>query len=495
MALVNPNIAMSFRGVEVPQQNALADYAAIQQIQSGQRQAEVSQMQLESMRRDQAALSKMQAAITAKGGPADLNVAADEMIKSGIPEYLKQGLVIKQALDKQSRFASLLGPSGGAAPAAAPPSEAYPGYNESIGMRAPTNALAPASEAYPGYNEAIGMTNALAPAPAAAPSNAMNLSDMRNRIDQAYSIGTPEALAWAKAREEELKPMTVSPGATVFQGGQSVFTAPATPAAPAAPPSMVAEYNFAKTKDGGSFKGTFQQFVTARAAAGRAPAQPPAPTITTIVNPVNPNEMLTIDARRYQQGGGAGSPGVIGVAGKEPSAALRTNKAEAGKTQLADDLENLRESFRNLDKMRAIPSTERNVVSNLMSATAASGAGQVLGRAGGTEAQVERDVINSARMRLVNSIKNATGMSAQQLNSNVELQTMLKSISDPGQSVQAALQIIDDIDDAYVKGDGKMLKRKPAGAGAANVVVTPDGQSHTFTTPAAAAAFKKAAGL
>lgn len=267
MALVNPNIAMSYRGVELPQQNALADYAAVQQIQSGQRQAEVSQMQLESMRRDQAALSKMQAAITAKGGPADLNVAADEMIKSGIPEYLKQGLVIKQTLDKQSRFASLLGPSGGAAPAAAPPSEAYPGYNESIGMRAPTNALAPASEAYPGYNEAIGMTNALAPAPAAAPSNAMNLSDMRNRINQAYSIGTPEALAWAKAREDEMKPMTVSPSATVFQGGQSVFTAPA---APTPRPTKVEEYNFAKSAAGGGFTGSYADFIKMEKAAGAA---------------------------------------------------------------------------------------------------------------------------------------------------------------------------------------------------------------------------------
>jgi|688.fasta_scaffold08442_4 hypothetical protein len=182
MALVNPNIAMSYRGVELPQQNALADYAAVQQIQSGQRQAEVSQMQIEQMRRDQAALSKMQAAITAKGGPSDLNVAAEEMINSGIPEYFKQGLVIKQTLDKQSRFARLLGPTGGAAPAAAP-----------------------VSEAYPGYNEAIGMTNALAPAPA-APVNAMD--DMRRRINEAYMIGTPEALAFAKAGEERLKPTT-----------------------------------------------------------------------------------------------------------------------------------------------------------------------------------------------------------------------------------------------------------------------------------------------
>ena len=41
-------------------------------------------------------------------------------------------------------------------------------------------------------------------------------------------------------------------------------------------PSMVAEYQFAKTPDGGGFKGSYQEFVTARALAGRAPAQPRA---------------------------------------------------------------------------------------------------------------------------------------------------------------------------------------------------------------------------
>ncbi len=240
------------------------------------------------------------------------------------------------------------------------------------------------------------------------------------------------------------------------------------PAPVAAPPSMVAEYTFAKTPEGGNFRGTYQQFVTARAAAGRAPAQPraePAPTITQIVDPTNPNQMITIDAKRYQ-GGGTGSVGVIGVGGKEPGAALKTNKVEAGKTQLADDLENLRASFLVLDKIRAIPSTERNPLSNLASFTAASGVGQIAGRAFSTEAQVEREVINSARTRLVNSIKNATGMSAQQLNSNVELQTMLKSISDPAQPIQAALRIIEDIENAYVKGGGMPKKNAPGGGGA-----------------------------
>jgi hypothetical protein len=198
----------------------------------------------------------------------------------------------------------------------------------------------------------------------------------------------------------------------------------------------------------------------------RPPLQPVAPTITQIVDPSDPNKMITIDARRYQ-GGGAGSPGVIGVSGKEPSAALRENKTEAGKTQLADDLENLRFSFQKLDSLRAIPSTERNALSNVTSGLASTAIGQRTGQLFATEAQVERDVINSARSRLVNSIKNATGMSAQQLNSNVELQTMLKSISDPGQSYQSAIRIIEDIEDAYVKGKGMKNRGAPAPAPAA----------------------------
>ena len=50
-----------------------------------------------------------------------------------------------------------------------------------------------------------------------------------------------------------------------------------------APPSMVAEYTFAKTADGGNFKGSYQDFVTARAAAARAPTQPATPAAPVAV--------------------------------------------------------------------------------------------------------------------------------------------------------------------------------------------------------------------
>jgi hypothetical protein len=247
---------------------------------------------------------------------------------------------------------------------------------------------------------------------------------------------------------------------TIFESSGAPAVAPEK--APA-PPAMVAEYTFAKTPAGGNFVGTFQDFVTARAKAGRAPAQPSAPTITQIVDPTDATKMITIDARRYT-GGGAGSPGVIGVAGKEPSAAIRVNKQEEGKSLLADEISNLRAALDKLNAARAIPSTERGALSNISSSLASSGVGQIAGRIVGTEAQTERDVISSSKLRLVNAIKQATGMSAQQLNSNVELQTMLKSLSDPSQSIEANIRNLDNIEKAYVNTTSAAMPRAPAAA-------------------------------
>ena len=240
MALVNPNIAMSYRGVELPQQNALADYAAVQQIQSGQRQAEVSQMQIEQMRRDDATLKQIQAKSMEKGGPADLDSIADAYLKSGNPKFVEFGVGLRQKLDEKKQFASIM---GNAPRAAAPASEAYPGYNESIGMAAPAAAAAPASEPYPGYNQAIGMTpsvNAMAPAAAPVTNALADVAMLRQRRDALLSMGTPQAIAAARALDSDIvlasKPpvrQVVSAGSTVLgPDGKVIYTAPAAPAAP-----------------------------------------------------------------------------------------------------------------------------------------------------------------------------------------------------------------------------------------------------------------------
>jgi hypothetical protein len=172
--------------------------------------------------------------------------------------------------------------------------------------------------------------------------------------------------------------------------------------------------------------------------------------------------MLSIDTRQYK-GGGIGASGVIGISGKEPTAALRENKAEAGKNELQDQLDVLRGAFTTLNEKRAIPSTERNVASNVLSYIQGSGVGQVAGRMGGTKEQVERDVINSAKQRLVQAIKTASGMSSQQLNSNFELKTMLDSLSDVNLGYEASMKIIDNIENTYVKGFGAKKPMQPSG--------------------------------
>ena len=63
------------------------------------------------------------------------------------------------------------------------------------------------------------------------------------------------------------------------------------------------------------------------------------------------------------------------------------------------------------------------------------------------------------RLQLLNAIKEATGMSAQQLNSNVELQTYLKSLGSEGMTAEANLAIIDNLSKTYL---GKSMTRAPA---------------------------------
>ena len=202
MALVNPSIAMSFRPTtEYQPRNALAEYAQVQQIMGGQRQAEVADMQLESLRRDRDALSQIQAAIVAKGGPPDLAAAADAMIKSGKPEYLTQGMAIRQKLNDQLAFANYqkeFSPTG--APAAAAPAAAAPSALRMPQAPAPTNALGTGMFGMGMEPTAAAPVNAMAPAPV-APVNAMaaqpDVAMLEARYRRVANIDTPGAKAEA----------------------------------------------------------------------------------------------------------------------------------------------------------------------------------------------------------------------------------------------------------------------------------------------------------
>lgn len=115
MALVNPNIAMSFRQPEFRPRNALAEYAQVQQIVGGQRQTEIADMQLEALRRKDRAISQIQAAAAKNGGPTDRREIARAYVQSGVPEFMQFGLTLEKDLDELDAFARIMG--GGARPA------------------------------------------------------------------------------------------------------------------------------------------------------------------------------------------------------------------------------------------------------------------------------------------------------------------------------------------------------------------------------------------
>jgi hypothetical protein len=291
-------------------------------------------------------------------------------------------------------------------------------------------------------------------------NNAAEIAFKQQQRNALISLGTTQSIAAARAIDADIALLAREPSYQNVPGVGLVNPRNMSVVMPSVESTdpVIKQYNLAVSQ---GFKGSILDYKREIARAGRAPAQPSAPTITQIVDPTDATKMITVDARRYT-GGGAGSPGVIGVSGKEPTAALRENKIETGKSLLADEISNLRAALNTLNAARAIPSTERGALSNISSSLASSGVGQIAGRIVGTEAQTERDVISSSKLRLVNAIKQATGMSAQQLNSNVELQTMLKSLSDPSQSIEANIRNLDNIEKSYVNATSAAMPRASA---------------------------------
>jgi hypothetical protein len=159
MAL-DPNIALGVRGVEVA--NPLAQYAQVAQIQSMQNQNQVSQMQLDQMRRDEATLQQIQAKAVEHGGPADIRQIANAYLNSGNPKFIQFGIEIDQKLNDRAQIAKIM--SMGQPPTVAPPPAAPA-----------TNALAPTMQAGALGSGTFGMApeprvNQLAPTAAPAPA-------------------------------------------------------------------------------------------------------------------------------------------------------------------------------------------------------------------------------------------------------------------------------------------------------------------------------------
>ena len=175
MALVDPNIALSYRGLQL--QDPLDQYSKASA-------AQLNALKMDELMKEREALSQFRSAITAKGGPPDLEAAAQAMVSTGRPQFVQSGMAILEKLQNQKN---------------------YEQYRRDIeGAPAPANALAPAAA-----TAETPPANALAaPRAAAAPTVSPQTQELINRIrrvSQLGEVGKPEAAILKMQLENRLR--------------------------------------------------------------------------------------------------------------------------------------------------------------------------------------------------------------------------------------------------------------------------------------------------
>lgn len=123
-----------------------------------------------------------------------------------------------------------------------------------------------------------------------------------------------------------------------------------------------------------------------------------------------------------------------------------------GQTDVEKTLDRMSNLYTQLDASKAIPSEKRGMAENVPAYLAGTSFGQEVEKARATPAQTKRNELKSLTRALLNDIKKATGMSAQEINSNFELKNMLETLSDPTQSIESVRAILADLSSRYGRG-------------------------------------------
>jgi hypothetical protein len=283
-----------------------------------------------------------------------------------------------------------------------------------------------------------------------------------NGFDQ-FRIG---AMKSVKDILEGTKPLVVAAGSSVFDPKSQSFVGTAPEKTPTYAPSADQQgYEVAKAE---GFKGTFLDYKLQLARAGRAAVAEPAPTITPVVDPKNPKQMLNVNARLYR-GGSIGDPGVIGVAGREPGYVAREEKAATKQTETDKSKGQVDALVAQLGGYYDVLASEGGITdpklragSNAMAGLASSNLGQATGRFFGTQAQSQRNSIAQTRPLLLQAIKNATGMSAKQMDSNVELKMLLATATDPQLDIESNRRALASLAALYGTGSGAVPPPTPS---------------------------------
>jgi hypothetical protein len=189
---------------------------------------------------------------------------------------------------------------------------------------------------------------------------------------------------------------------------------------------------------------------------GRDPTQSPLPGSAMV-----PLPRVAAEARAGRQTPEEAAAVASATATATKAAELKAEQAKKipAKRQVDTLLTKIRNAYETLNKAEAIPSSARGAGANVMDYLATTGAGREVQRAFGTKANTSLNEITGSRKLLATAIKNATGMSAQEMNSNVELQLTLDALTDPTQGYESAISQLDTISELY--GTGKAATKTP----------------------------------
>jgi hypothetical protein len=211
------------------------------------------------------------------------------------------------------------------------------------------------------------------------------------------------------------------------------------------------------------------------AAATPAPARQPLTTF----NPKKVTRETTNaagDVTQYNERGEVVA--VVPKAGK-PSAAYEKDlvtevKKAEGQRTVQTLVSSLADQYKGLLQEGGITNTAQGAMSNIGARFGSSAVGQFAAGFIGTKAQELRDSIAQTRPLIINAIKDSTGMSAQQLNSNVELQNFLKAATDPTLSIEANLKALNNLSKLYGLGtELTMADMKGTPANTGNIATDP----------------------
>jgi len=201
-------------------------------------------------------------------------------------------------------------------------------------------------------------------------------------------------------------------------------------------PEIVAEYNFAKTPEGGNYKGSLNDF--------KNQMTPYQKAHLGILAANQGQSRVPMGYRMTKDGGLEPIPG-----GPADQKAQTVNVGRETVNTLATGL---KDQYNLLKDTGGITSKNESIFSNIPAYISSSSLGQGTGKLLGTANQSARNTISQSRPLLLQAIAKATGMSSKQMDSNTELQMYLKAATDPSLDYEANIYALDQLQSLYGMG-------------------------------------------